>query len=212
MNFFIDCHFTWSHVLPTYLIWSQNRFPTFFNLTRLKEIPYTVERLGGKLSQFSQFFIQSQIFSHELCMALSIGNISLPACYCEKFPANNHFHSKHESFPPQIFFHIWYVYCTAQDAPGMILYITKLSRGKLSWFSQIFPWIMSLSIDSVSLQACYCKSFHKKSFCSLKVSPQKYCHIQYWWTALLYHHYIHPLCNTWLIFKFKLLSYPQYTV
>ena len=50
---------------------------------------------GVALLQF--FHSIANLFSQ--IMALSIGNISLQAHYRERFPANNHFHSKCKNFP-----------------------------------------------------------------------------------------------------------------
>ena len=57
-------------------------------------------------------FITFMVFTHleffPRIIALSTGNISLQACYCESFPRVIIFISKRESFPSQKFCSIWY--------------------------------------------------------------------------------------------------------
>ena len=59
------------------------------------------------------------------------------------------------------------------------LYVKEL-KGKLLWFSQaqslLFPWVKALSINNISLQSCYHKTFPANSnfpIQTLKLSPLK---------------------------------------
>ena len=62
--------------------------------------PYRIQQniRGGKLSWFLWFFTQSRNVFLQI-MALSIGNVSLQACYRESFSMNGNLYPNHENFP-----------------------------------------------------------------------------------------------------------------